>query len=108
MFLESEELLIPLKDIQKGIAELNSERVDKQCNYLIKIFTNNFQEVIDKNVGIVQRNMMEEIKVLKGINKSLESQILVKKNTQNNDQSKYLEQALKITALSQKVNKLVA
>ena len=53
MFLESEELLIPLKDIQKGIAELNSERVDKQCNYLIKIFTNNFQEVIDKNVGIV-------------------------------------------------------
>lgn len=73
LFLESEELLVPLNDIQKAIGELNSERVERQFNYLIKIFTNNFQEVIDKNVQIVEKNMEQEIKVVNNLNKNIES-----------------------------------
>lgn len=42
------------------------------------------------------------------MNKSLESQILAKKSHQNNDESKFLEQALKITSLNEKINKLVS
>ena len=100
LFLESEELLIPLKQIQKGINELQPQRVEKQFSYLIKIFTNNFQQVIDKNVKVVQSNMGEEIKLLKNLNKNLEQEIIATKNNKNNDESKYLEQAMKITALN--------
>lgn len=50
MFLESDEILVPLNEIQKGVSELLPEKVEKQMSYLIKIFANNFQEVIDKNV----------------------------------------------------------
>ena len=64
---------MPLNDIQKGVCELNGERVEKQFGYLIKIFTNNFQEVIDKNVGMVEKNVGEEVRVLKGLNKNLEN-----------------------------------
>ena len=66
-------MLVPLNDIQKAIGELNSERVERQFNYLIKIFTNNFQEVIDKNVQIVEKNMEQEIKVVNNLNKNIES-----------------------------------
>ena len=47
--------------------------MEKQFGYLIKIFTNNFQEVIDKNVAMVEKNVGEEVRVLKGLNKNLEN-----------------------------------
>ncbi len=77
--------MIPLKQIQKGISELQPEKVEKQMNYLIKIFTNNFQQVIDKNVKITEYNMNEEIKLLKNLNKNLESQIIAIKSNKGND-----------------------
>ena len=52
--------------------------------------------------------MTEDVKVVKGLNRQLESQIVALKGNKNNDQSKYLEQALKITALNQKINKMGA
>lgn len=73
MFLESDEILVPLNEIQKGVSELLPEKVEKQMSYLIKIFANNFQEVIDKNVKTAEKNMTEEIKLLKNLNKNLES-----------------------------------
>jgi DUF438 domain-containing protein len=71
MFLESDELLVPLNEIQKGINELIPDKVEKQINYLVKIFANNFQEIIDKNVRAAERSMGEEIKLLKNLNKNL-------------------------------------
>ena len=50
MFLETDELLVPLSEIQKAINDLLPEKVEKHVNYLVKIFANNFQEIIDKNV----------------------------------------------------------
>jgi len=50
---------------------LNSEKVEKQFNYLIKIFTNNFQEVIDKNVKLMEKSKNEEIKAIRNLNKNL-------------------------------------
>ena len=47
--------------------------MDKQFNYLIKIFTNNFQEVIDKNIAITEKSVQEEVKLIKGLNKQLEN-----------------------------------
>lgn len=73
MFLESDEILVPLNEIQKGVSELLPEKVEKQMSYLIKIFANNFQEVIDKNVKTAEKNMTEEIKLLKNLNKNLEN-----------------------------------
>lgn len=73
MFLESDEILVPLNEIQKGVSELLPEKVEKQMSYLIKIFANNFQEVIDKHVKTAEKNMTEEIKLLKNLNKNLES-----------------------------------
>jgi DUF438 domain-containing protein len=71
MFLESDELLVPLNEIQKGINELIPDKVEKQINYLVKIFANNFQEIIDKNVRAAERSMGEEIKLMKNLNKNL-------------------------------------
>jgi hypothetical protein len=71
MFLESDELLVPLNEIQKGINELIPDKVEKQINYLVKIFANNFQEIIDKNVRAAERSMVEEIKLMKNLNKNL-------------------------------------
>ncbi len=73
MFLESDEILVPLNEIQKGVSELLPEKVEKQMSYLIKIFANNFQEVIDKHVKTAEKNMTEEIKLLKNLNKNLEN-----------------------------------
>lgn len=73
MFLESDELLVPLNQIQKGINELIPDKVERQINYLVKIFANNFQEIIDKNVRAAERSMGEEIKLMKNLNKNLES-----------------------------------
>ena len=55
------------------MGDLNADKVEKHFNYLIKIFTNNFQEVIDNNVRMVEKNLNEEIKSLKGLNKNLEN-----------------------------------
>ena len=44
--------------------------------------------------------MAEEIKLLKNLNKNLEQEIVATKNNKNNDESRYLEQAMKITALT--------
>ncbi len=71
MFLESDELLVPLNEIQKGINELIPDKVEKQINYLVKIFANNFQDIIDKNVRAAERSMGEEIKLMKNLNKNL-------------------------------------
>jgi hypothetical protein len=40
-------------------------------NYLIKIFSNNFQELIDKNVRIAESNAGEEVKLFRNLNKNL-------------------------------------
>lgn len=54
-------------------------------NYLVKIFANNFQEIIDKNVRMTEKNMNEEIKLLKNLNKNLEGEIVNIKNHKNTD-----------------------
>jgi len=64
---------------------LNSEKVEKQFNYLIKIFTNNFQEVIDKNVKLMEKSKNEEIKAIRNLNKNLENEIVSIKGSKNND-----------------------
>jgi len=69
---------------------LNSEKVEKQFNYLIKIFTNNFQEVIDKNVKLMEKSKNEEIKAIRNLNKNLENEIVSIKGSKDNDESKYL------------------
>lgn len=107
MFLESDELLVPLNEIQKGINDLVPEKVEKQMNYLVKIFANNFQEIIDKNVRMTEKTMNDEIKLMKNLNKNLESEIVNIKNHKNTDESKYLEQAMRITTLNEKIGKLI-
>lgn len=69
---------------------MNSEKVEKQFNYLIKIFTNNFQEVIDKNVKLMEKSKNEEIKAIRNLNKNLENEIVSIKGSKDNDESKYL------------------
>lgn len=39
----------------------------------MKIFANNFQEIIDKNVRIAEKNLNEEIRLIKNLNKNLET-----------------------------------
>lgn len=49
--------MVPINEIQKGVNDLNSDKVEKHFNYLIKIFTHNFQEVIDRNVKVTEKNL---------------------------------------------------
>jgi endo-1,4-beta-D-glucanase Y len=106
LFLESEELLVPLREIQKGINELTAERVEKQINYLIRIFENNFEEVIDRRIKKAEATLHEEIKLLKNLNKNLEAEILSIKGNRNQDESKVYELSMRIAALNDKTAKL--
>jgi endo-1,4-beta-D-glucanase Y len=106
LFLESEELLVPLREIQKGINELTAERVEKQINYLIRIFENNFEEVIDRRIKKAEATLHDEIKLLKNLNKNLEAEILSIKGNRNQDESKVYELSMRIAALNDKTAKL--
>jgi endo-1,4-beta-D-glucanase Y len=106
LFLESEELLVPLREIQKGINELTAERVEKQINYLIRIFENNFEEVIDRRIKKAEATLHEEIKLLKNLNKNLEAEILSIKGNRNQDESKVYELSMRVAALNDKTAKL--
>lgn len=59
LFLQSEELMIPLKEIQKGINDLLPEKVEKHVNYLIKIFGNTFEELIEKKAKEIEIALSE-------------------------------------------------
>lgn len=50
---------MPLKEIQKGINELLPEKVEKQMNYLIRIFETNFQAVVERRIKIAESNLQE-------------------------------------------------
>jgi hypothetical protein len=108
LFLDSEELLVPLKEIQKGITELSADRVEKQMRYLISIFEHNFTEAIERRITAAQVTLHEELKLLKNLNKNLEGELLSLKNSKNQEGSKVYELSLKVNTLNEKISKLAA
>ena len=107
LFLESEELLVPLEEIQKGINELQAERVERQINYLIRIFENNFQEVVEKKVGQVRGKMDNDLKLTNAQLKRLEGELSTLKSSRHNEEAKFLEQAMKSTKVQEETTRLI-
>jgi hypothetical protein len=58
-------------------------------NYLIRIFENNFEEVIQKKIQRAESTLHEEIKLLKNLNRNLEGEIVNIKNNKNQEESKF-------------------
>ena len=63
--------MIPLKEIEKGMLEMASDKVEKQMNFLIRIYKTSFDDLLKVRVESKQVEYLEEIKLYKGINRNL-------------------------------------
>ena len=57
--LKSEEILIPLGEIEKGVTDMVVDKVEKQINYLNKIYSTALNDVLKANLKAKQTELGE-------------------------------------------------
>ena len=93
-----------MKDIEKGILDFNSAKVEKHFKYLNKLFESAVGDVIKMRVNSKQEEAEDELNLIRNLNKSLESELFRARREKNELEAKIADIQCRNSELSEKIS----